>query len=140
MSLEIALQRMWFSPWGKHWWALHFWAWEPVVTGQLIRMPGASQNGKGRKCAVRLRDCLVLGSHDAFEMFTARAVWATREFAGGWEVGAIAWGSLKYSPIVDELGNSNFDLKTSFYIECLFSLLSQTSAERSRNILHGNAC
>lgn len=95
-----------------------FGAWETVIIGQLIRMPGASQNGKGRKCAVSLRDCLVQGSHDAFETFTARVVWVTREFAGGWEMGAIAWGSLKCSSIVDQLGNSKFDLKTGFYMEC----------------------
>lgn len=46
------------------------------------------------------------------------------------EADATTWGSLKRSPILADLENSDFDLKTNFYSESLFSVLFQASAEK----------
>lgn len=53
-----------------------------------------------------------------------RAAWTRGEgWECTWKVDATKWGSLKRSPILADLENSNFNLKTHFYSESLFCVL-----------------
>lgn len=134
-SLHSTLQRMQFSPWGRHWWALPSWDHgnHPCTWWGCLESAKKEKTEKMQS----LCDCVGMGIHSTHIGHSQLQHWG--RFAGGWGVDANT-GQLEAQPhfFLEELENSNFTLPMSFYSDCLFSVLSQTLAERSRNILYGN--